>query len=109
MSADPNKVKAMVDWPKPQNVKALRGFLGLAGYYRKFVRHYGTIAKPLTDLTKKGQFCWSDTADQAFQTLKTTMVNSPVLQLHDFSKTFVVETDACYEGLGAVLMQDGHP
>jgi hypothetical protein len=82
--------------------------LGLAGYYRKFIR---IISRPLTDLLKKGvQFIWIATHQEAFETLKTTLTSAPVLKLPDFSKQFVIETDACDKGVGAInLMQQGHP
>lgn len=92
---DPNKIKAVAEWPKPENLKQLRGFIGLPGYYKRFVKSFGAIAKPLTALTKKDSFGWSEEARTAFEHLKTTLCQAPVLALPLFDKPFVVETDAC--------------
>lgn len=99
VSTDPKKIKAVQSWPLPTFIKLLRGFMGLAGYYRRFIKGYGIISKPLTDLLKKDGFIWSDRANEAFETLKTALTIAPALSLPDFSLTFIVETDACNVGI----------
>jgi len=99
----------MLNMPTPTTVTELRGFLGLTGYYRRFVNHYGILAKPLTNLLKKKSFQWDSAADTAFQQLKSVMTETPVLALPNFAIPFVVETDACATEVGAVLMQQDRP
>jgi hypothetical protein len=109
VKVDPNKIKAMMDWPIPKTLKNLRGFLGLTSYYCKFVHNYGRIATPLMTLTKKDAFSWTPEAAQAFEQLKEVMCKSLALTTPDFTKTFIVECDALGNGIGVVLMQEGRP
>ncbi|PNX92266.1 retrotransposon-related protein [Trifolium pratense] len=109
VSTDPAKIQAVRDWPFPKNPKQLRGFLGLAGYYRRFVKDFGKIAKPLTDMLKRDSFLWSSESTAAFTELKQALISAPLMRLPDFSQKFVVETDASGKGIGAVLMQQHHP
>lgn len=109
MATDHSKIEAMISWPTPRTIKELRGFLGLAGYYRQFVEGFAKIAWPLTELLEKNGFLWSDKAETAFQALKAAMKDVPVLALPDFSQQFVIEIDASGYGLGDVLMQNHHP
>jgi hypothetical protein len=109
VSMDPAKVDAVQAWPTPRTPRALRGFLGLAGYYRKFIRDYGSIAGPLTQLLKKEAFVWSPEATAAFSTLKQVLTTAPVLQLPNFDKLFIVNYDASGTGFGAVLHQEAGP
>jgi hypothetical protein len=83
---DPAKVQAILDWPAPRSVRAVCGFLGLAGYYCKFVHNYGTVAAPLTTLLKRDGFSWDDAAAAAFATLKTAVTTAPVLTMPDFAR-----------------------
>lgn len=110
VATDPGKIEAIRAWLVPSDVKQLRSFLGLAGYYRKFVQHFAVIARPLTDLLKKGTlYVWTSTHESAFNTLKQALISAPVLAIPDFSKQFHIQTDASEAGVGAVLLQDGHP
>jgi hypothetical protein len=106
---DLEKIEAMQDWLHPKTLKILHGFLGLTGYYRKFVKNYGKITTPLTTLLKKNSFTWTPKTAQAFQTLNMAMCTTPVLALPDFTKTFVLECDTSRKGIGVVLMQEGRP
>ena len=109
VKVDLDKIKAMMDWADSQTWKSLRGFLGLTGYYRKFVWNYGRIIAPLTTLTKKDAFSQTLEATQAIEQLKEEMCKAPVLTTSYFTETFVVEFDALGNGIGVVLMQEGRP
>ncbi|KAD3068970.1 hypothetical protein E3N88_36850 [Mikania micrantha] len=109
VSTDPGKIKAIISWPTPTTIKQLRGFLGLARYYRRFIKGFGMIDRPMTELLKKDAFKWNESAQESFQNLKTALTTPPVLALLDFSKECIIETDASAKGLGAVLMQNNHP
>ncbi|KAB5569197.1 hypothetical protein DKX38_002990 [Salix brachista] len=103
------KISTVVNWPIPTNTKAIRGFLSLTGYYRKFVKVYENVGAPLTTLLKKNSFNWTKEATQAFVAFKTTMITPSVLGLPNFTKSFVVECNALGCGIGVVLMQERQP
>ena len=96
-----------MDWEPPTSVHQIRSFLGLAGYYRRFIPDFSRIAKPMTELLKKGvKFVWNDKCEEAFQTLKAQLTTAPVLATPDSTKPFDVYCDASGTGLGCVLMHD---
>ncbi|GJU65015.1 transposon ty3-G gag-pol polyprotein [Tanacetum coccineum] len=109
VSTEPNKVRAMQDWPIQTTLKQLRGFLGLTGYYRRFIKGFASLSRPLTQLLKKNAFKWNSEAQLSFEALKKAMVEVPNLGLPDFNEPFVIETYASGVGLGAMLQQKGHP
>lgn len=103
------KIQAIQEWLTPKSVKQLRAFLRLAGYYKRFVAGFASISAPLTQLLRKDAFVWGGDLDQAFETLKQALTNTPVLKLPNFMKKFIVQTYESHVGAGAVLLQGGHP
>eukprot|EP00253_Pinus_taeda_P029424 PITA_29424 len=107
ISVDPEKVKAIMDWPIPRNAHEIRSFMGLAEYYRRFVEGFSKITKPITTLQRKGiRYEWTEECSKAFSELKRLLTSAPILRVPDMDKDFTVCTDASKHGLGAVLMQD---
>nr|GFB18800.1 putative reverse transcriptase domain-containing protein [Tanacetum cinerariifolium] len=103
---DPAKIESVKDWTSPKSPTKIRQFLGLAGYYRRFIEGFSKIAKPMTKLTqKKVKFEWGDKQEEAFQLLKQKFCSAPILALPDGCEDFIVYCDASNKGLGAVLMQ----
>ncbi|WVZ97174.1 hypothetical protein U9M48_042729, partial [Paspalum notatum var. saurae] len=108
VAVDPSKVKDVLNWKQPQSVTEIRSFLGLAGYYRRFIKDFSRISKPMTALTQKNaKFAWSPKCEEAFGTLKKLLTSAPVLAQPDITKSFDVYCDASGSGLGCVLMQEG--
>jgi hypothetical protein len=106
---DPSKVNDVLSWKTPQNVSDIRSFLGLAGYYRRFIKGFSKISKPMTKLLVKGNtFEWTPRRETNFQELKKRLTTTPVLTMPDMEKPFSIYCDAFGQGLGYVLMQDGH-
>jgi len=110
IEVDSSKIDAIQSWPTPSTVTQIRSFLGLAGFYRRFVRDFSSIAAPLHELTKKGiPFSWGPAQEEAFTILKDKLTHAPLLQLPDFNNMFELECDASGIGLGGVLLQAGKP
>jgi hypothetical protein len=106
---DPSKVKDVLSWKIPQNVSDIISFLSLAGYYRRFIEGFSKISKPMTELLAKGNtFEWTPRRETSFQELKKILTMAPILTMPDMEKSFLIYCDASGQGLGCVLMQDGH-
>ncbi|KAL2923900.1 Retrovirus-related Pol polyprotein from transposon 17.6 [Bienertia sinuspersici] len=107
---DEKKVQAILNWEEPKSVHELRSFLGLANYYRKFIKGYSDKVSPLTELLKKGEkWQWTERCRESFDNLKAAISSEPVLKLPEFDKPFEVHTDASGRAIGGVLVQGGHP
>lgn len=103
---DKNKIRAVLEFPQPLNVKQIKSYLGLSGYYRRFINNYSTITKPLTNLLRKDvKFEWNENCQKAFDEIKSLLCSEPILKFPDFTKTFILTTDASGQGLGAILSQ----
>jgi len=101
-----SKTQAVEDWVQPKDVSELRSFLGSVGYYRKFIKNFSALAAPLNKLLRKNiVYIWAEEQENSFNKLKQALVNAPVLVFPDYSKQFIIRTDACYEGIGGVLLQ----
>jgi hypothetical protein len=109
ISVDPSKVKDVLSWKTPQNISDIRSFLGLVGYYRRFIEGFSKISKPMTELLAKGKtFEWMPRREVSFQELKKRLTTTPVLTMPDVERPFSIYCDAFGQGLGCVLIQDGH-
>jgi hypothetical protein len=105
VAVDPRKIEAVMNWERPSNVNEIRSFLGLAGYYQRFVEGFSKLLGPL--MKKNARFIWSDECEECFQELKRRLVYAPVLTLPKESEKFVIYNDASLQGLGCVLMHQG--
>jgi hypothetical protein len=106
---DPSNVQDVLSWKAPTSVSDIQSFLGLAGYYRRFIEGFLKISKPMTELLEKDkQFEWTPACEATFQELEKRLMTAPVLVMPDMEKPFSIYCDASGQGLGCVLMQDGH-
>lgn len=105
LKTDPDKVQAIRDFPMPKTKKQIRSFLGMTGWYQRFIANYAAIASPITDLIGKQTFHWTTEAQNAFETLKDRLTSSPILSHPDFKRPFVIQCDASMTGVGSVLYQ----
>lgn len=107
---DPKKIKAAVNWPSPMNVTEIHSFLGLVGYYRRFVEGFSSILGPLTKLTQKNaKFDWTEACEKSFLELKDHLIFAPILTLpSSVGGRYIIYSDASYKGLGCVFMPEGH-
>ena len=109
VSADPEKVRCIEEWPEPRSIRDVRSFHGLATFYRRFIKGFSTIIASITDYLKSDKFSWSKRATKIIQEIKQKMIEVPVLRLPNFSKVFEVACDASGISIGGALNQEGHP
>ena len=108
VSVDPEKVEAVMNWERPKSVFEIHSFLGLAGYYRRFIEDFSRLVAPMTKLTRKEvKFDWDDRYEEAFQELKRSLTSTPILIVPDRGQGYIVYYDTSRAGLGCVLMQSG--
>jgi hypothetical protein len=108
VAVDPDKIRSIMERPTPKDVSDIRSFMGLVGYYRRFIKGFSKIGCPTTALLKKGvEFMWTQECEERFQSLKYLLTHAPMLKIVDPENDFLVCTNACKEGLGGVLMQEG--
>jgi hypothetical protein len=109
ISVNPSKIQDVLSWNVPTSVGDIQSFLGLAGYYRRFIEGFSKISMPMTKLLKKDKkFEWTSACEASFQELKKQLTTAPILVMSDMEKSFSIYCDASSQGLGCVLMQDGH-
>ena len=109
VETDPKKIDTILQWPLSKSQKDPRSFLGLTSYYRRFIKGYALICRPLIDLLRKNGFNWHEEATAVFNAVKIAMTTTPVIALPDFDLPFEVENDASSKGIRAVLHQNKHP
>jgi hypothetical protein len=108
LDVNPKKVADILNWKAPTDARGIKSFIGMAGYYRRFIEGFLKIVKPMTALlANKVEFKWTQKCQEAFEALKEKLTTAPILVLPDVHKPFLVYCDACYTGLGCVLMQEG--
>jgi hypothetical protein len=106
---DPSKVRDVLSWNAPMSVGDIQSFLRLAGYYQRFIEGFSKISKPITELLEKDKkFVWTSACEASFQELKKRLTTTPILVMPDMEKPFSINCDVSGQGLGCVLMQDGH-